>query len=46
MIAPAKKLGFTLCCTKTGIRTIRGATYDGLTFVPDNAKYLAAKQAR
>ncbi len=46
MIALAKKLGFTLCCTKTGIRTVRGATYDGLTFVLDNAKYLAAKQAR
>lgn len=32
MIHVAKKLGFVECRRKTGIRQVRGETYDGLTF--------------
>ena len=32
MIRLAEKLGFTECCRKPEIRTVRGQRYDGLTF--------------
>ena len=32
MIGLAEKLGFTECCRKPGLRTVRGQQYDGLTF--------------
>lgn len=32
MIQLAEKLGFTECCRKPEIRTVRGQQYDGLTF--------------
>lgn len=31
MLKAAKRLGFTICCRKAGIREVRGAKYDGLT---------------
>lgn len=32
MICLAEKLGFRECCRKKGIRSVRGGTYDGLSF--------------
>ena len=32
MIGLAEKLGFTECCRKPKLRTVRGQQYDGLTF--------------
>lgn len=32
MIKLAEKLGFTECCRKPKLRTVRGQQYDGLTF--------------
>lgn len=32
MIGLAEKLGFQECCRKPGLRRVRGAVYDGLTF--------------
>lgn len=32
MINLARKLGFRECCRKPGLRRVRGAVYDGLTF--------------
>lgn len=32
MIHVAERMGFEECCRKKGIRSVRGGTYDGLTF--------------
>jgi len=43
MIHIAQKMGFEECCRKVGIRTIRGSTYDGLTFRLNKEKYQTYK---
>ena len=39
MIKCAEKLGFEVCCQKTGIRLVRGKIYDGLTFRLNKEKF-------
>ena len=39
MLKAAKRLGFTVCCRKAGIREIRNARYDGLTLRLDPAAF-------
>lgn len=39
MLAVAKRLGFSVCCRKVGIRTVRDASYDGLTLRLDAAAF-------
>jgi len=39
MIHIAEKIGFEECCRKVGIRTVRGKSYDGLTFRLNKEKY-------
>lgn len=43
MIHIAQKMGFEECCRKVGIRTVRGNTYDGLTFRLNKEKYQTYK---
>lgn len=44
MISLAQKLGFRECCRKKGIRSVRNALYDGLTFHLDRESYEKAKK--
>ena len=39
MIHIAQKIGFEECCRKVGIRSVRGKTYDELTFQLDKNKF-------
>ena len=41
MVGLAEKLGFRECRRRTGIRTVRGESYDGLTFRLDRAAFEA-----
>lgn len=41
MIRCAQKLGFSVCKREEGIRSVRGAVYDGLTFRLDTDSFLA-----
>lgn len=44
MIRLAKKMGFEEFRRKSGIRTVRGMSYDGLTFCLNQEKYRIAKK--
>lgn len=40
MVKCAEKLGFSVCKTKSGVREVRGKTYDALTFRLDIDRFL------
>lgn len=44
MLGLAEKLGFRECCRKSGIRTVRGKAYDGLTLLLDRDCYAEARK--